>query len=186
MTETPIVTALWRRIDQTGHDAACLRPGRVGGRELEGQAVFADGQGPVALHYLLELADDWSTLSARVAGFVGNRAIDSHAVRTPRGWTLDGRDFGMAELVDLDLGFTPATNMVQLKRAALAVGKTAGIDVAWLDAGASELVRLPQVYRRVAASSYAYAAPTVGYAGQIRVADNGFAADYPGLWEMLD
>lgn len=178
-----LAAAFWKRLDLPGRDAARITASGDG-YELSGQAVFLDPRGPAALRYLLDLAPDWSTRQGRISGFIGPQAVDSHIVRTAAGWTFDGRACGMADVVDLDLGFTPATNMVQLRRVALAVGAGADFDVAWLEAGDQDLVRLPQRYRRASMSDYAYESPTVGYAGTIVLAPSGFAATYPGLWEI--
>ena len=41
-------------------------------------------------------------------------------------WTLDGAAVsGLEACVDLDLGFTPATNLLQIRRLALALGSIA-------------------------------------------------------------
>ena len=90
----------------------------------------------------------------------------------------------MAEVLDLDLGFTPATNMVQLRRVALAIGEDAAFVVAWLDAGEDELTRLPQEYRRTSDRKLRYALSTFAYDATITLAENGFASIYPGLWEI--
>jgi uncharacterized protein len=180
---TTSATAFWRRLDVPGRDAARVNR-TASGRELFGQSVFLDPRGPAALRYVLDLAPDWSTREGRITGFIGERAIDTHIVRTQRGWTLDGKNFGMAEVVDLDLGFTPATNMVQLKRVGLSVGDAANFDVAWLEAGDETLVRLPQEYRRVSEFDYDYNSPTADYRATIILASSGFAANYPGLWEI--
>lgn len=80
------------------------------------------------------------------------------------------------------LGFTPATNMAQLRRIALPVGGTANFDVAWLDAGADHLEPLPQEYTRTSESEYDCSSPTVEYWATITIAPSGFVAIYPGLW----
>ena len=167
----------------SGCDAA--RIAKVsGGYILSGQAVFSDPNGPAALRYRLDLAPDWSTLAGRIDGFIGSRAIGSCVVRTERGWSLNGRDFPMAEVRDLDLGFTPATNMPQLRRVALEVGQDKSFDVAWLDAGSDELVPLPQNYKRISDRAYDYQSSTLGYEATIVLAESGFASDYPRLWKL--
>lgn len=180
---TEIATAFWHRLDTPGTDAA--RVSRSGeGFHLQGQSVFKDPRGPAALRYVLELNVDWSTRKGAITGFIGDRVVDTHIVRGEEGWTLNGRSLGMPDVVDLDLGFTPATNMVQLKRVGLAVGQSTAFDVAWIDAGDDNLVRLPQEYSRTTNSDYPYRSPTVHYEETIVLAPNGFAAIYPGLWEQ--
>jgi hypothetical protein len=183
MKLTTPATAFWRRLDVPGRDAARVSQTSTG-YELLGQSVFRDPRGPAALRYILDLAPDWSTREGRITGFIGERAVDTHIVRTRDGWTLDGKNFGMTDVVDLDLGFTPATNMAQLRRAGLPVGDAASFDVAWLDAGEEELVRLPQEYRRLSEFDYDYNSPTASYRATIVLAPSGFASVYPGLWEI--
>jgi hypothetical protein len=178
-----LCSAFWRRLDMPGRDAARVSR-TANGYELFGQSVFLDPRGPAALRYVLDLAPDWSTRAGRITGFIGEQAVDSHIVRTPAGWTSNGKDFGMTGVVDLDLGFTPATNMAQLSRVRLAIGEAIELDVAWLDAGDQRLVRLPQAYRRMSEFDYDYNSPTVGYSATITLAPSGFAAVYPGLWEI--
>jgi uncharacterized protein len=180
---TVFANAFWRRLDVPGSDAAHLSQ-TADGYELCGQAVFLDPRGPAALRYRLDLSPDWSTREGRINGFVGEQAIDMHIFRTQHEWTLNGRGFGMPEALDLDLGFTPATNMAQLNRIALSIGEDAAFDVAWLDTGADCLKLLPQHYRRVSEFDYEYRSPTAGYQAVMTLAKNGFAKTYPGLWKM--
>ena len=180
---TVVATAFWRRLDVPGRDAA--RVSQVAtGFQLLGQSVFLDSRGPTALRYALDLTPTWSTRQGHITGFIGERAVDTRIVRTPNGWTLGAKDFGMADVVDLDLGFTPATNMVQVKRVGLSVGDGVHFDVAWLEAGDEALVRLPQEYRRTSEFDYDYSSPASGYQATITLAPSGFAAVYPGLWEI--
>jgi hypothetical protein len=175
--------AFWRGLDISGWDAARVIASGSG-YTLFGQAVFLDPAGPAALRYVLDLAPDWSMRAGRITGFLAACTIDTRIVRGPGGWTIQGRNYGMPDVVDLDLGFTPATNMAQLKRLGLSVGDEKAFDVAWLDAGDETFQRLRQRYRRVGRFDYAYDSPTADYRATIMLAPNGFAADYPGLWAM--
>jgi hypothetical protein len=92
---------------------------------------------------------------------------------------------GLEAYVDLDLGFTPATNLTQLRRVALAPGESAEVPVAWIDAPDGVLQALPQRYERRSATTYWYESPTAGYAELLELAPGGFVRRYPGLWEAL-
>jgi uncharacterized protein len=86
--------------------------------------------------------------------------------------------------IDLDLGFTPATNLLQLRRLALADGQAAEAPVAWLDVAVGTLTVLPQRYERRGDATYWYEAPSVPYTGLLEVTPTGFIRRYPDLWEM--
>jgi hypothetical protein len=103
-------------------------------------------------------------------------------------WTRNGTEVpGLDPGLDLDLGFSPATNLPQLRRLNLDVGQAAEMPVAWLDPVTGNLSNLSQFYRRLSASRYAYESPTVGYAETLEVDPaSGFALRYPGLWVAVD
>lgn len=79
-----IATAFWHRLDISGRDAAILSHG-PDGYKLSGQAVFLDSRGPTALHYMLDLALDWSTRAGRIEGFIGGRTVNTHVIRADDG-----------------------------------------------------------------------------------------------------
>lgn len=176
--------ALWRRLDTPGHDAARLDQTPTGW-VLRGAAVFLHGSGPACLNYEIMCAADWTTTRGRVRGHLGAIAIAYEIVRGAAGWSVNGEHVAcIDDIVDLDLGFTPATNHLQLRRANLAVGEMAEFDVAWLEgeSSASELLRLPQRYERRSVDTYWYESPTSGYSALLTVAPDGFVRHYPELW----
>jgi hypothetical protein len=111
--------------------------------------------------------------------------VEFTITRTTEGaWSLNGDVVQRLEgCMDLDFGFTPATNLVQLRRLALAVGDAADAPVAWFDASAGTLDVLAQRYERRSETTYWYQAPRFGYAGLLEVSPAGFVCRYPGLWE---
>ncbi|CAN5442845.1 putative glycolipid-binding domain-containing protein [soil metagenome] len=175
--------ALWRRLDGPGHASATIVPNGDGLR-LMGNAAFDQDGEAAGLAYVVEMAADGVALSGRVRGFVGAAIIDQTIQRLDGDWWLNGRPQGLKGVVDLDFGFTPATNWQQVKRMRLAVGERAQVDVAWWDVGEVRLIALPQIYERTGDLTYAYAAPTFGYAAILTMAPSGFVAEYPGLWTL--
>jgi uncharacterized protein len=72
--------------------------------------------------------------------------------------------------MDIDLGFTPATNLLAVRRLRLNVGEQAEAPAAWLALPSLKLSVLPQKYLRSAKLEHDYEAPSVGYKGRLRVA----------------
>jgi hypothetical protein len=98
-------------------------------------------------------------------------------------WALNGTVIpGLEAYVDLNLGFTPATNLSQIRRVALAKGQAADVPVAWLDVARGMMSVLPQRYERRSEELYWYEAPSVNYQGLLEVCSTGFVRRYPGLW----
>ncbi len=177
--------AAWRRLDRPGRDAALLRA-HEGGWLLEGAAAFDHELGPACVAYKVKADARFRTEREIVSGFVGEALVRHEIARDHLGWRLDGvKVAGLGHLVDLDYGFTPATNALQLMRMALAPGQTSDLPVVWFDLDSASLIELPQTYERREAASYWYQAPTVQYEGLLEIAPNGFVQSYPGLWTLV-
>lgn len=177
--------ALWRRLDAPGHDACRLTRSAVGW-QIEGTAVFREGGVPARLDYQVACDLEWASQQGHVGGWLGAKPVAFAMERTAVGaWAINGVAVpGLESCVDLDLGFTPATNLLQIRRLALLEGQVAQAPAAWLDASAGTLEMLPQRYERRAGASYWYEAPRFTYAALLEVTPAGFVRRYPGLWEM--
>lgn len=175
---------LWRRLDTPGHDACRLEKG-AGHWTLDGTAVFQVENGPASLAYRVTCDAAWRTREGSIRGWFAGRSIEIAIERSAKGeWMLNGSLVPDLEAcVDLDLGFTPATNLSQLRRIALAPGRSADVPVAWFDIPTFSLALLPQRYERRTEKTYWYEAPSFGYEGLLEVDATGFVTRYPGLWE---
>ena len=175
---------LWRRLDTPGHDV-CRLTETGAGRRLDGAAVFLHEGLPALLSYAVTFDASWQTERGDINGFVGTEPFAVEIVRSSDGiWTHNGDVIrGLEEYVDLDLGFSPATNLSQIRRLGLAVGEAADCAVAWLDMSTEKLDVLHQRYERRTDSTYRYEAPRFGYAATLEVDELGFVRRYPALWE---
>ena len=177
--------AAWERLDRPGRDAALLQA-TDGGWLLRGAAAFDHDAGPAAVAYQVEVDARWETKRGLISGLLGDQTIQHEIRRDGQGWILNGVAVrGLDHLVDLDYGFTPATNVLQLSRLALEPGQQAEVPVAWFDLDSASLVELPQTYERRSQASYWYEAPTVPYRALLEIAPNGFVRSYPGLWRLV-
>ena len=177
--------AAWRRLDRPGRDAALLRSDGDGWL-LQGAAAFDHEDGPVAVAYQVKVDARWETKRGLVSGFLGDQTIAHEIRRDDAGWRLNGvAAKGLDHLVDLDFGFTPATNVLQLSRIALKPSQSAEVPVVWLDLDSASLTELPQRYERRSEASYWYEAPTVPYRALLEIAPNGFVQSYPDLWRLV-
>jgi hypothetical protein len=174
---------LWRRLDVPGHDACRLTRDADGWR-VEGAAVFRHHDGPARLAYAVSCDAAWHTREGRVDGWVGGAPVAIVVRRDGGRWTLNGAPVaGLDDRTQLDFGFTPATNLFQLRRLALDVGQGGDAPVAWLDVPAAALSPLDQRYERRAPDAYWYDAPRFDYSATLVVRGDGFVCRYPGLWE---
>ncbi len=182
----PGAAFFWRKLDHPGHDSCRLIKLSAGWR-LSGAAVFLDAPG--ACHFQYEVVADaaFRTKSAAVVGYLGRKAIDIRIRSAGRGrWRVNGvLNADVAGCIDVDLSFTPATNLFALRRLELKVGEHVETPAAYLEFPRLRFTRLPQRYGRIGRTKYAYEAPTVGYAGILQVSSLGAVLRYPGLFELL-
>lgn len=174
---------LWRRLDVPGHDCARLSP-RDGGWLLAGTALFAHDGLPCRLDYRVLCDAAFRTESATVEGWAGSAPVRHHlAADADRRWRLDGVEQPQVEgCIDVDLGFTPATNLLALRRLALPVGEQSAVRSAWLDFPGFAMEPLPQTYHRTAELAYAYESNGGAFTAVLPVNAASFVVDYPGLW----
>jgi len=183
MTES--LQLLWQRLDGGGHDACRLRQNKRGVL-LEGMAAFVEAGQVCQLRYRVEADRAFRTRQARLDGWIGAEQIDLRIQVEQGRWQLDGCHQPAADgCLDLDLGFTPATNLLPLRRLSLQVGETAAAPAAYLAFPTLRLELLPQRYRRIAQFEYDYEAPSVGYRDVLRVSEQGAVIDYPGLFRLM-
>lgn len=175
---------LWKRLDAAGHDACRLERHEAGFR-LRGTAVFLEAGVPASLTYTVECDDGWRTRRGLIHGWVGAIALDFHIVRDPHhGWSCNGEPVdGLAHCLDLDLGFTPATNLCQVRRLALREGQGADNAVAWFGLTDLRLELLVQRYERRDAHRYWYESARSGFQAMLDIDPHGFVRQYPGLWQ---
>src|SRR5262249_23908644 len=176
---------LWRRLDRPGHEAACLQEAL---RRLTGTALFAHDRRPCNLDYEVICNPEWQTVSGKVAGWVGSQSIlIDLAVDSAGRWLLNGAECPqLAGPTDLDLNFSPSTNLLPIRRLALDIGQGAEVHAAWLRFPSFTLEPLPQVYRRLGATTYRYESAGGRFVTQLEVNEVGFVTHYPGSWQIED
>lgn len=190
MTFQPIPDTLrsrWRRLDVRGCEQACIERTDTGWRVAGELDVEEAG---VAAHIRYDIACDtaWHTRSARVecetSGALNRIALTADGAGC---WMLEGRPLpALWGALDIDLGFTPATNFLPIRRLGLAVGESASVRTAWLRFPALRLEPLEQTYTRETELSFRYCARVDGelYLARLDADVFGRVVRYEGLWEL--
>jgi hypothetical protein len=120
-----------------------------------------------------------------VSGWVGDRGVDLNvSVEFGQQWRLNGTECPeVAGCIDVDLGFSPSTNLLPIRRLSLAVGEKAEVRVAWLPFPSLVFEPLPQVYRREGERTYRYESAGGSFVCTLEVNAVGLVTSYPGLWQ---
>ena len=179
--------ARWRRLDVPGREEACVEH-TVTGWRLSGELDVEEAGLAARLRYTIECDPEWRTRSALVEGEAGGASIRFSLAADGEGqWTRDGAPQpDLSGALDVDLGFTPATNTLPIRRLALAVGESAPVRSAWLRFPELRLEPLEQTYTREAEQTFRYRALVDGEPFVARVDTDVFGrvVRYEGLWEM--
>ena len=175
---------LWRGIHMPGHEA-CRLSTQNAQWHLAGAATFSHLEQPCRLDYMLVCDAGWNTLTGRISGWVGHTTVGIEiAVDPERNWRLNGiACAAVAGCIDLDLNFSPSTNLLPIRRLGLAIGEQADVNAAWLRFPSFKLEPLHQIYRRVEASTYRYESAGGSFGADLQVDTDGFVTNYPGLWQ---
>jgi hypothetical protein len=179
----------WRRHDFPGTEACWLRDNGADGWTIEGLAVVAIAGEPFGVSY--EVACDRAFRSGRtmlsVRSGTGNVAVtldvDEHGT-----WRAakDGVEQGILNgPVDVDLGFTPSTNTLPIRRLDLGVGERAEVQAAWVRFPDLDVQRVPQRYTRLGGDRYRYESLSSGFAAELQVDDVGLVVAYGDIWERV-
>lgn len=176
-------TIVWRRVDLPGHEIATIaRHG--GGWRVEGVAVLVESERPCRVEYDIACDARWMTLRCVIRGFIGERRVHLDVERSGNGlWRIDGVEMpALAGCDDIDLGFSPATNLLPIRRLDLPVGAQGNVRAAWIRFPELSAEVLTQTYTRVSADRYVYESAGGAFRRELQVDAFGCVLDYPGLW----
>ena len=181
-------TVLWRPLDGAGVEHCTLRKLAKGVR-LEGHVIStADGLGgtvPLHVHYIVDTDSVWRTRAVSISQHYGTVQTTLRLdVINHRWWTAEGVEIPQLHwLIDVDLGVTPATNTLPIRRLALNVGQRADVTAAWLRFPALTVEPLPQTYERLAPNLYRYSSDGGRFSALLETDDLGLVVRYEGGWE---
>jgi uncharacterized protein len=175
---------LWRTIVFPGYES-CRLFSSDQTWHLEGTAVLSHEQRPCRLNYQIVCDTEWHTLSAHVEGWLGNTSLDLLIKTGATGtwWLNDVEQPQVAGCTDIDLNFSPSTNLLPIRRLNLHVGEAADVKAAWLRFPSFKLELLAQQYRRLDRSTYRYKSGGGTFVAELKVDPSGFVTDYPNIWQ---
>ena len=178
---------VWKCLDTLGMDA-CRFSHHGDGWQISGTAIHRTDDTVANLAYQVECDANWNCHSACVTGWLGSKNLHFDIQRGEDGlWMLNRVPIAKTEsLLDLDLGFTPATNTNAIRRLLLQPGQSMETAALWLDTGDWSLKPLRQIYQCVTAHRYIYSSPDNDYQSELVVDDFSVVTLYPNLWEAID
>jgi len=180
-------TGLWRWLSRgTGLERFELL--READRWLLRGTVLALGKhGPAEVRY--EIASDatWRTERADVSlcDATGEGALRLSVEKGRRCENGRERD-AVRGCVDIDLGRSPSTNTLPIRRLGLAIGqKSDPLTAAWVRFPELALEPLRQDYERVSQRRYRHTSRGGAFTADIDVDDDGLVLEYQGVWQRV-
>jgi hypothetical protein len=172
----------WRRSDDVATDEHCTLTFRDAGLSLVGTVLGADGGVPVRIEYRVLVDGAGMTTAAHVRDLRGFTSRTVELLRDGRGsWTIDGvAARALRGCTDVDLGCTPSTNTLPIRRLRLGIGASKTVRAAWVRFPELTVAKAEQTYTRLDESTYRYSSGT--FEGELMVDDDGLVATYAG-WQ---
>jgi hypothetical protein len=102
-------------------------------------------------------------------------------------WYANGQEVPSVEgAIDIDLGWSPSTNTLPIRRVNLAPGQSSGkIVAAWVRFPSLTLEPLPQEYLRISGDRYRYSSRGGSFTAELLVDSDGLVLDYAGFWQRV-
>jgi uncharacterized protein len=172
----------WRRSDEIATDEHATVTLRETGLSLVGTVLGADAGIPVRIEYRVMVDASGLTTAAHVRDLRGFEQRSVALERSPKGvWSVNGTvDRKLKGCADVDLGCSPSTNALPIRRLRLAVGASKRIQAAWVRFPELTVVKAPQTYTRLDEFTYRYESGT--FTAELFVDDDGIVAGY-GPWQ---
>jgi uncharacterized protein len=191
---SPIRTVLWQRIGSPGSEWSAVEREPDGWR-LHGIVLAEVATAPVLVHYAVALATDWSTRAVEIAmrsGASEPRTLKLTVTPDQR-WQIERQPVpdravpvddlaALHGLIDVDLGFSPVTNTIPVRRLEPAIGEAVAMTAAWVRFPELTVEPLPQRYLRLAERRYRYESAGGAFVAEIEVDDLGLVTTYEGGW----
>ncbi len=188
---TLLHSLLWQRLGKPGlercellRDAkGWLLKGTILVLEPSSQSLAAEG---AEARYEIRADGAWQTTSAWVSlrSGRGSRTIDLTAAGGS--WSQDGTEHELVRgCVDIDLGWSPSTNTLPIRRLDLARGERRDLVAAWVRFPELTLEPLPQTYERLAERRYRYTSAGGAFTAMLEVDEHGLVVDYENGWRRL-
>jgi hypothetical protein len=140
---------------------------------------------PIGIAYLVRCSTGWETRAVEVNETrQGRDRAFGLVVDAGQRWRMNGEPVPELDgCIDVDLGFTPSTNTLPIRRLGLQVGATADIVAAWIRFPGLDIVPATQHYTRLADRRYLYESGT--FRAELDVDDVGLVVTYQGAWERV-
>jgi hypothetical protein len=182
-----VVTGLWRWLQGSGLERFELL--RMGDEWLfRGTILTLSHDAAAEARYEITCDRSFHTRAANVSvrDAAGKRTLQ---IATENGrWYENGRENKtVVGALDIDLGWSPSTNTLPIKRLKLEIGQTSGEFIAaWVRFPELTLKPLPQEYVRLGNRKYRYSSRSGAFVAELLVDEHDLVVAYEGFWQRVE
>jgi hypothetical protein len=178
---------MWQSLAWPGMEHLDLLTG-PGGIEADG-IVLAMDEAPLRLAYRLRCDPDWVTRRLTVEAAGSPTGVD--LVSDGAGRWSDGAGRPRDDLdgcIDVDIAATPFTNTLPIRRLGLRPGEVRDLRMAYVTVPGLAAHAADQRYTclELTSAGGVYRYESGSFEAEIRVDEDGFVVDYPGLWRRVE
>lgn len=174
-------TLIWRRLDGTGMEYCTHLLGeRIG---IDGKVIRLLKDETSFVNYSVACDEHGNTENVTIEYL---RENDKQSMLLQKDsdhrWTRDGIHLPELDgLQDIDIGATPSTNWLPIRRLRLQVGQSAELTAAWVRFPEFDVLPLQQIYTRLDEQEYEYRSVS-GYSARLSTDAEGIVRAYEGEW----
>ena len=185
-TEKTIRRVIWRRHLDDNSFEECVVTAIPDGFGIAGHVMAAEDGVPLTVGYDILCDQAWSARSVTVDQTLGDVQRRLRLERAGDGWLIDGvRDPRLDGCAEPDLGVTPSTNALAIRRLDLAIGEAAEIRCAWIRFPALSVEPSLQRYERLGERDYRYTNVASGFSALVAVDALALPVTYENIWTRI-
>ena len=168
----------WTRDDEVQAAELCTLAVRATGLSLVGTVIGAEESAPIRVEYRVLTDGSGNTTAVHVRDLRGFTQRTLSLERSSKGaWTVDGSAARKLKgCADVDLGISPSTNTLPIRRLRIGVGASKTIKAAWVRFPELTVVKADQTYTRIEEFTYRYASGD--FEAELTVDDEDLVAAY--------
>lgn len=177
---------IWRRTLDDRSFEECDVTATPDGFAIAGHVIAAQDGAPLVVHYDIDCGENWSARSVAIDQSFGNVRRRLRLDRAGDGWLVDGvHDARLDGCAEPDLGLTPSTNALAIRRLDLAIGQAAEIRCAWIKFPALSAEPSRQRYERLGDRDYRYTNVASGFTALVAVDALALPVTYENIWTRI-
>jgi uncharacterized protein len=177
---------VWQRTLDNKSIEYCTVATRPGDVRICGRVIAAHGSQPLEIVYDIHCGDDWVPQTIEIEQTLDESLRHLKVARTGEGWLIDGvTDRRLASCQEVDIGLTPSTNALAIRRLGLSVGGAGDLTAAWVKLPALTVEPSHQRYERLAEHDYRYTNLDSGFTAIVTVDALALPVSYEGVWTRI-